>query len=216
MNYYLVIAFSFSIIFPVILGLIRFRIIDVEYRPFLICLFIGLTNEVLSFALSEYRIPNFININCYYLIEAVLFMTFFNNWGTLKQPYYTPLLLFVIISWSLETLLLSKMQNFNSYFLILYSLILAILSLMTLSKLISRERKNLLRNAEFIICVAFLIYYTITILSEVFRMYGLTVNRTFRLNIIYISLFTNLFANLLFTIAIAWMPTKRKFSLPSS
>ncbi|HMC99951.1 MAG TPA: hypothetical protein VKH37_07355 [Ferruginibacter sp.] len=217
MSFTLVIILSFAITIPALLGLIRYRAIDPVYQPFLWCLWIGLLNEIISVLLLWYRKPTVININLYYLIEALLFLLLFKNLGSFrrKQMVFFILLGAMVVGWLSETLLLSHMIGFNSYFLIGYAATLCILSVVMISELLVRVRTNLLKNSEFIICVAFLVYYTFEILSEIFWMYGLGENKQFRMNVEWISVFTNLFANLLYTIAIAWMPIKRKFSLPS-
>lgn len=218
MDFTVVIIFSFSIVIPVILGLIRFKKIDVVYRPLLYCLCIGLVNESVGFVLSRYHKPNVINVNIYYIIESILLLTLFRNWNILgnRNQRYIPLVLLLITGWLYETVFISKMKDFDSWFLIGYSTILCILSLFMLANLITYERGLLLTNADFIICITFLMYYSFTILSEIFWMYGSTLSRQFLKNIAAISNFTNLFSNLFYTIAIAWMPTKRRFSMPSS
>ena len=51
----LIVVFSFSIAIAAIIGWIRFKKINPAYYPFVICIWIGLLNEILSYIVIQYR-----------------------------------------------------------------------------------------------------------------------------------------------------------------
>lgn len=84
-----------------------------------------------------------------------------------------------------------------------------------INRLIGSERKTLLKNSIFIISTIFVFYFTLKVIVEAFWVYGLN-ETNFQTNVYHISVIVNVFANLLYTIAILWMPSKQRFTLQSS
>lgn len=217
MNFTLKAVLSFCIVVPAFIGVIRFSKISPVFRPFIYCIWIGLFNELLSLTIIKSGYSNAVNLNIYLLIEALFFTWQFKNWKLLEKNKW--LFLFTIgiicLTWLLMNLVIFRITRFNSYFLITYSFILSLMAITLLSRLILIERRSLLKNPIFIICIAFIIYYTFSVLSEAFWIYGLNENKNFRINVATISVITNLIANLLYSLAIIWMPNKQRFTLPS-
>jgi hypothetical protein len=56
------------------------------------------------------------------------------------------------------------------------------------------------------------VYFTYSVLVEAFWIFGINHSSVFRNNIYGILSYINLFVNLLFTLAIVWMPTRLVFS----
>jgi len=208
---------SFCILFPALAGLIRFAKISPVFHPFIYCIWIGVFNECLSILIIKSGHSNAVNFNIYMLVESFFFLWQFKNWKFFENHKHSFSILLGVIcfAWLLETVIIFKVTSFSSYFLITYSCMLSLMSINLLSRLILTERGSLLKNPVFIICIAFIIYYTFSVLSEAFWVYGLNESKDFRLNVSNISVFTNLLANLLYTFAIIWMPNKQRFSLPS-
>ncbi len=48
-----------------------------------------------------------------------------------------------------------------------------------------------------------------------FWLYGLRFSKEFLMNVTTILIYINLFTNLVFALAVLWMPAKHRFSLPS-
>ena len=218
MNFYLRVLLSLTILFPAIIGIIRFKKINDAYYPFIIYIWVGAINELLSVILLIWRYSNIINLNVYLLIEAMLLMWQFTLWRffgkskILRKLLYAALLSF----WLTENFLLYSITRYDSYFTIFYSTIFTFISISSINQLIVTERKSLLQNPKFIICAAFVIYFTIVILSEVFWLYGVSQSVAFSNYVISISNITNFIAIILYTLAILWMPIKHRFTLPSS
>ena len=214
MSYQLVEILGFAIIIPGIIGLIRFSRISPVYHPFIFCTWLGIFNETLSVIIIEKGHSNSINCNIYMLAECLLFSWQFLRWGLLKRNFFRGLAILLVTVWSIEVLLFGSIFYLSSYFLVTYSFILSLLAIAMINRLLLRERGRLMKNPAFIICIAFVIYYTFSAIAEVFWSYGLGENMQFRIHVINISIVTNLIANLLYSFATLWIPTKQRFTLP--
>ncbi len=219
MEFYYEMALNLCILIPAIIGLVRFTKISKGYYPFVYCIWIGLVNEIVSCSLALNGHYNIVNGNIYMLLESLLLLWQFKNWGLFKsRPVLIPMMTAtLIIGWVLETLIFFKITaHYSSNFQIGYSFLISLMSISILNKLIVTERKNLLKNATFILCIAFVMYYTFSVLSESFWIYGIGENPDIALKMQTISTVTNFISILLYSVAILWMPSKQKFILPSS
>jgi len=218
MTYTLVIALSFSIAIAAIIGGIRYSKINPAYYPFLYCIWLGLLNEIIGYIITQNGYSNAVNNNIYVLLESLLITWQFRKWGLFQR---TKTLFFIILAsfiliWLTEIFLLSRMKLITSYFRIVYSFTIVLMSIPIINEQLLRERKNLLKNSIFLICIGFVIYYTYKVIIGLFWLYGFSVSREFRTNIIIILIYINFIANLIYAFAVLWMPTKHRFSLPSS
>ena len=114
----------------------------------------------------------------------------------------------------LESILVTRIYlEFNSYFRIFYSLILVLSSVSMINQILMKEREKLAKNPTFIICIAFIFALTYSLLIELFFVYHLQLSATFNTNLHYIFIVINLFSNLLYFLAILWMPKRQAFTL---
>ena len=214
--YYVAVIIGYSIAIPAIIGLIRFSKISVAYQPFVYYCILDVLNHTLSAILIEVYHSNTINSNIFVLIEAILFLILFKNWGLFKKRMAVFYLLLAILGsvWIIDNLVWHRLNTVNSLYRIAYSFILVLLSIEQLNILISSARRNLLYNSCFLICSGIVIYYTYKATIEVFFLIQLKASNTFYSNIFIILVFVNLFVNLLFSWAVLWIPKKPKFILP--
>ena len=214
MNHSLVMIFSFSIIVPAIIGIIRFNMINRIYFPFILCIWVGLLNELISELLIDYfHVSNSVNTDIYCLIEALLYTWLFRNLNLfINAKQYILLMGFLCAAWLTDNFFISKITGFDSYFTIVYSLMIVLMSITILNRLIVQQI-NLLANSTFLICASLIIYFTLMALMEIFWLYGLNSSSTFRLNIYRIMAYINLSVNLIFALAILWMHRKQEFTL---
>jgi len=206
---------TFSIIIPVVISWIRFKQINPAYYPFIFCLWLGLINEIVSYIASKITHSNAVNSNIYGLLESFLITWQFYTWKLFHRfkPLFTIILCLLAAVWIVENFIISSITSFNSYFIIIYSFIIVLMSISVLNMLLVRERKFLLTNPIFLLCITFIIYYTYNALVETFWVYG--ASKEFRIRIHRIEEFMNVFANIVYSLAIIWMPTKHRFTLPS-
>ncbi|MDB5252183.1 MAG: hypothetical protein JWP27_1352 [Flaviaesturariibacter sp.] len=216
MDYVLVKVSAYSILLAALFAVFRSRAIGRENHPFLLLVWVALLNEILTDIFIRYYHTNAVNSNIYVLVEALLILWQFHRWRVFKanRPYLliaTGLVLF----WIGENLILSQLTRFNSYFRVAYSFLTVLLSIQIINQQIVAHQRSLLRNATFLICVGFALFYTYKIMVEIFWIYGLNSSRDFRSKVFFISDFVNIFSNIIFAIAILWMPRKREFMLQS-
>jgi len=216
MTYHTTLIFSLSILVASLIGWVRFRKIDPAYYPFLYCLWIGALNEVISYILVTNHQSTALNNNIYALLEPLLLLWLFKNWGSFNRvpSLFIALLILFPLLWIIDNFVLSTVTRFTFYYRIFYSFIIVLLSVHAINGLILTERKNILKNSIFLLCIGFVIYYTFSVLVQVFWLYGLNVSREFTIKVVIILLAINLFANLIYALAVLWMPTRRRFTLP--
>lgn len=217
MSYSLLIILNLCILIPSTVGLLRFSKINHAYHPFIYCIWLGTIIELVSSLLALKGSSNAVISNIYVLMESALLTWQFERWKLFEKRkfLFLGILVLFIITWLLENVVISKITYFSSYFRIVYSFIIVIMSIIIINRLIVTERKSLLKNPIFLICVAFVFYYTLKIMVEAFWVYKIS-DKIFTMNVYNISVITNFIANLLFTVAIIWIPTRQKFTLPSS
>jgi hypothetical protein len=214
MSYYLVTAFSLSILLPAVIGGIRFSKINPAYYPFLFFIWAGLLNEIATIYLVKQIKSNAVNNNLFYLIESLLITVQFKKWRLFDRSpvLYKTLLIFFPVFWVGETLLLGSLYNFSSYFIILHSFLITLLSISMINRLLARERKGLRKNAIFLISLGWIVFFTYAILVEISYMYGTHLSEPFQNAVMYILAFVNLFTNLLYALAILWIPKKSGYT----
>ncbi len=200
-----------------IIGLLRWRQIDKSFYPFVILIWVACLNEALSLILVKLGHYTIINNNVYYLLEAILILFFFENTGLFKGRRMLLLLLIGIYCsfWAIESFAIRRFTYFNIYFLLFYSFSTVLMSISTINRLLVSYKSNLLINATFLICVGFLAFFTLSVLVHSFWLYGLAKSNSFALSIRRIMIFVNLFSNLIFTVALLWIPRKLPSLLPS-
>jgi hypothetical protein len=207
----------FLILLPALVGVIRYKRLDDTFFPFLVLLWVGCLNEILSEVLVYYRYPTIGNANIYVLIEGLCILAFFKRQALFDSGsrLYTFLTLFLLLFWVGETLLFASITSLSLYFRIVCSFVIVLLSIQQVNKLLTSTHTPLLTHSLFLICISFIIYFTYKILVYTFWLYGLKKSAAFVMSIYTIMIYINLFCNLIYTIATLWMPRKLPSLLPS-
>ena len=218
MKFSLVSLSGLSLLIPAIIGLIKFRRMDRTYYPFLFLIEIGCVNEILSYILIQNHYHTLFNNNIYALFESLLIVWFFRKLNVFRKSkiIYISILSVFILSWILQMLQLNTFDNIYLYFRILYSIIIVFLSIYTINSILINESKSIILNPAFIICMGFVIYFTYYAIMNSFWLYGLTKSVEFRIFIVKILAYINLFCNLIYAIALIWIPRHRPSILLSS
>jgi len=208
MNYYLIVTFSFSILIAGIIGLFRFPKIQRSYYPFLFFVWLGSLNEILSCLIVQNGGKSIANNNVYVLLEALVILYFFEVNHFLKRSVALLASALFVIGWTIEVFFIRSIYDVGIYFRIGYSFIIVLISIETINNILVSGEKNLLKSSMFLICVAFICYFTYKVLINTFWLYGLSKSMHF-LTIIYsILIFINLFTNLIYALATLWIPRK--------
>ncbi len=208
--------FSLSIFIAGIIAAFRFKKINKIYYPFLYLIWIGCLSEIVSIILAKNHLSSYINNNIYVLIESILITMLFKNFtlfNEYKKTFYLIIVSFVL-AWVFENLIWGKINNFNVYFGIYNSFIIVLMSITIINKLLVRSMKNIFKNATFLLSIAFVLYFTFQVLIYAFWIYGVEAQRDFLLKLFSIMIYINLLTNLIYSLAISWMPRKLEFTLP--
>jgi hypothetical protein len=209
---------SLSIGFAVIIGIVRFRRIDSAYYPFIYNIIVALLVEILNRILTVKGYPNafMLVLNIFSYIDFFLFLWLFHNWGLFNRKKSTFIAIagtFFII-WLLNNILVTGFIKHNLYFFILYSFALIFFSVNTFNKAVVHERSSIFRNPKFWICLGIIIFYSffIVTVSTGLSLFMHNVSVEFRRGLQAISVFSNLLVNLLYAVAVLWIPRKKNFT----
>lgn len=152
-----------------------------------------------------------INNNIFVLISSLTIVHLFKNLHTFNNSnfLYSSTLATLTSVWIFETFIYTNIFQISSYFRILSSFVLVLLSINTINKLLISYYGNLLKNATFLICIAFTLLYTIKVVVETFWLYASTFSNEFLSNLFSLLIIVSLLTNLIYILIVAWIPMKR-------
>lgn len=212
MNYYLYLSLNLAIYIAGIIALIRFKKIESIYYPVIICFWIAAINETLNIVLILNRETTTLNNNVYVLIESILLTVFFAKAGLFRHQkmvyYFTGLFLLVYV---IENFIAGEISRNSTYFRIIYSFIIVLMSISLVNRLIFSTNRSLWKHASFILCLGFIVYFTYKVLMQSFVLYGIEKQSLFLLNIYLIMIYINLGTNLLYAYSVLWMHKRTRF-----
>jgi hypothetical protein len=207
---------SYLVIIPITAGLVRFDRIGRTYRPLFILLIAGLVTELISsYIIYLHKHSNANVSNIYALLEWILVFWQFRAWGffrTNNRMLWTVLLLPCAV-WITENLILGQMSNFSPYFRIFYCFLIVLLSVNKINFMITHDNRNLLGHPEFLICIAFIIYFTYDIIYEWAYQTSTTDKSYITTRIIWLFGYINGLTNIIFAIAFLRIPALKKIAL---
>lgn len=214
MNHILASTISFSILVPGVMALFQFKKINRSYYPFIFCLWLGGLNEVLSAVLIHHHRQNLINNNIYALMEYVLMCWYFLRAGIFaNKNLYHALFALPLVFWIVEMFAFKNISEGCTYFRIFSSMLIVGMSMELFNKILTAYHPRILNNPDFLLCSCFIIYFIYRALIQSYIIYGAT-RLVFFTRIYVLFIYINLVINLLYIIAILWMPRKVSFTLP--
>lgn len=203
---------SLVVLFPWIAGLVRFKSMRRMYRPFILLITIAVLTEIVSrITIYYYKTDNNAIINIYSLIEYILIITQFYFWRyhSRTRRWYPYFGLLCVIIWIIENLVLGNvMQDVGTVFRVSSSFIVVILTINEINYLIIHENRNLLKNARFLICIGFLIYFLYEILLEGSIYISQQEKNSTASRIIELSMYVNVLVNIIYGIAVCFIPRR--------
>lgn len=213
MNYWVFVGMSFSIFFAAASGIARFRKIDPAFYPFIYITWIAAANEILSFCLAYNHLSNTPNNNIYILVEGLLIIWQFKKWNSFSGYKYgfTIASIYFIVTWFIEIHSIAALHQLHFYFQLLQAVVIVILSINMNNRLIISHGKTLVKNPVFIICTGYIIFFTFKILIEAFWLYKIKSSDAFLYAVFFIIACINVLVNLLFLIAVIWIPRKPQY-----
>jgi hypothetical protein len=186
-----IISFFFVLIPFLTYILLRRKIAHNNYPFYYFIFLITFTDLARGFFLLSHLGNNagayFSNINT--LVESCFITWMFKQWGIFerKKAIYWITVLSMIIIWSLETLLngsIAKGQYLSSA---VYCLAGTLQTLILTNRIVKTEKKNVIDNPLFIICIGFIFFDIFAIITSVFSMEFLKPSKAFYWNVRIIS-----------------------------
>lgn len=208
---------SLSIAFSAAIGLAKFARMEPAYHPFVYYACLATIIEVIDFILLNQKMYSALCLvtNMYSLAEFFLLTGLFNNLGLFKRKkkMFMVIRIFFFLLWFV-TLFIRGYDKLNYPFFIAMSFVIIFFSISTFNRMIVNDRKNIFTNPTFWICIGTIIFYTYFILLN-------TVNLTFpqakgeplfKKGLFAVRIYSNLLVNLLYAIAVLWMPKKKNIT----
>jgi hypothetical protein len=204
---------SQTVLIPLLTGLIRFNRTVASFQPFLLLLAFAFISETISFiCIRVLNTGNAVPVNLYGLAESMVILYQFYVWGFLKRKR---LLFWCLIGglaglWVTETLIISDIESFSPVFRVTYAFIVVLLSINEINFIIVRDNKNLVKNARFLVCTGFIVFFIYQIICEASYFVG-TDTSPLSMNIIFMFSYINGFVNLIYAIAVLYIPVKAEY-----
>lgn len=193
------------------IGLVRFRKIAPAYRPFLFLLWASTLQEACSILILYQGYSNVVLYNVFSLAEAVLLCWQFRRWRTIRsKTLYAVFQGVLFLFWCTESIATS-IFSFLSYYIIFYSFVVVLLSITCVNQLLFRDITPPFRNPVFLLCLCFIVSFGYSALVEIFWMAGLRNSTSFRLHLHALFCFINLLTNLVYVLAVLWMPMRLRY-----
>ena len=199
-----------SITIPAVATLLRAKSITRGFSPFLILIWIWVITDFLGLYFWSYNEISIVN-GIHFLFESQLVLYQFYSWKLIYKVFYRTTSIIFAIFWIAEVYYLVKSGGFlMTYFVCIYAFTFSLLSIRMISSLVDHEKTIVIRNPIFLICAAFILYFTFTAIMSVFRMPLLKTNDgAFVTGTYFFMYFILIICNLLYTKAIACMPTRQ-------
>lgn len=205
--------FSYSIAPAAIVAAVRWRQLHKEYYPIAACLLLALVNEVLSTYLLLNGWRNAVNNNIYTLIEAVLIVLQFRNWGLFDKRgvLLKTILILLVMVWVAENRSVALLESYTPFFRMLAGMMIVVMGIIVINKLVISYEGSLWRCPAFLFCWGFNLYFSIVIVLEIFLYYNDASGNVVGDAVFRASTVINLVANILYLFGILWIPKKPRF-----
>ncbi len=216
MSYNLMVWLSYSIVPPMLAAITRCRNADPGYYPMLAYLILGFINE----CISSYVIPRFqtnaLNNNVFSLVETLLILWQFRKWGLFSEykRLYQALFLVLVLGWAIQNHNWHYLNTYLPFFRSFASLLIVVMSIISMIRLIIIHNGQLLKSPEFLFCAAFGLYFSTAILLEVVLYFGSETTMGLQADVFMAASIVNVVANIIYLIAIVWIPARPRFIIP--
>jgi hypothetical protein len=202
------------VLLPFFVVLFRWKSIDRSYYPFFGLLIAGVMAEIGSFwVIHHLHHTNAGVINLFELIECFLIIYQFYRWNSFKRGLFWlyTLLAGSLLLWVCSNLIFFHLDDFTfPLFRVLYPFLIVIMSVNEINLMITHSVRHLSRNACFVICLGFIIFFLYQILYEgAFSVSETNKSEVVSGKIISIFDYVNAFVNILYLIAALLIPKRR-------
>ena len=215
MNFWIFVGLSAAVVLPAIGSLFRCRQVEGGYVPFFLLLWAGTLNEALKLFLLLNQRGHAVTSNVFSLVQVLLLVWQFRNWDLFggRRALFMPVQAAVVLAWLASTLFSPQPKGFNTLFHFFSSLLLTLMALSVLSRQIIRNRGPLLKDSVFLVSGSVALFFAYASLAEALWLAGLHRRALFQLWVAILFSCVNFFTNLVFLLAVLWIPKKRPYLL---
>lgn len=206
---------AMSCLIPAVPGIIKYKKAPVNYRPFLLLIFLAVITELIAdIPLVLYKSDAAMDIAhpLYAIAEIYLMLLFFKKNKVLFPNFFLlalPLMSFILSLFVYAGGESTFITHFNSYFDIAVKALFITLSIRLLSSEIFETQTPAFKNPRMVIAFGCILYYCFYMMVQVFV--TLTKGSGLWQNIFSIHQFINVLSYLIFTWAIIWIPAKQTY-----
>jgi hypothetical protein len=204
---------GFAIFIAGIIGIVRWNKVKPSYHPFIILTWLACINVSLSELLVANGYTTVVNNNFYMLLESLLILWFFVQQGLFRKSTRVPVILAMLFFclWLAEAFIWQSKYGHVMWFQIFNAFVIVLMSIATINRLLVFGRRSLITDALFLICMAFVLYFTFTIFVYAFLLYGFNESVSLSRNIFFIRVIVDFISNLIFAYAALRIPKKDAF-----
>ena len=199
------------------IGWIRFYKTDPAYLPFLLLLSAGFANECYGIALLlAGKEENAANFSYFRLLETYIILWQFYNWRLFKTRRHAVITAAVFTGlWVTENLLTMQHSSFSSWFTLMQSLLIVVLSISQINRILWKDNIPLWRNAVFLVCAGLITFFVFALFTEMFLVLRLKNLDLYHEDFQLLMITINFLVNILFIWAVLSFPVKMKYLLRS-
>ncbi|AHF18112.1 hypothetical protein NIASO_20710 [Niabella soli DSM 19437] len=197
---------SLFIAVPAFTAWARLSAIPSAYYPFLALLTIGLVNEVVSIVLIKIHGNNITGYNIYALWLAACTLWQFYQWK--QTVVFRILLILLVLVWLTEWYCKGSLEQYFSWFIIIRSALICIISIYIAGYRIKLVNYILYRDAVFLICTAFIIYFSYALLTELYQVWNFSIKESWHYYIAGIMSAINFLVNCIYLFAVLCIPPR--------
>lgn len=213
MSYFNLFATSaFSIALPSLVALFRFPALANRYLPFVILLWLGLANEIISYLLIIGGGNNGINSNIYTLLEGMLFLWLFYRWQPGKRLYYQLTAIACALCWAADNLLIHSPVQYNPLARLLFSTIILYLSMDRIVAILAHLSGQAFRKTDLFFYACFFLYFTYQAFLLIVDIFPMNVPDEFYKRLYLVLCLINFLTNLIYTVLILWIPRQTTYT----
>ena len=213
MSSFFIFLLSEIVIIPFVVALFRWRKIDPAYQPFFALLALGVVTEGVSYwVIHALKAHNAVIVNIFCLLQFGLIVLQFYRWKGFRMGLkgFYMLQFGSLLLWIVCNLVFFHLKDYDlPYYRILSSFVIVILSINGINRMIIEESGALYKNARFVICLGFIIFFLYYILFEGAFLIGKTDKSEVSREIIRLFTNVNAFVNGLYLVAVILIPNKR-------
>lgn len=204
---------NLTVIIPLIIGLVRFRVVHQKYYIVIFNLALIFFNELFIVFVYDYFLLNLFQF-IYFLLYALSILLILFEWGFLnKRSVMKRVLIFLFLLLSILEYAFNIDQKIRVPLMIICILFIWVISAITfISSNIDNEDTSRNRYSKLLILVPILIsnIYFIVLNILVYFLYNPNSSQIFR-KLYYLISYIDLFGYICFSLALLWAPKKQKY-----